>query len=778
MEPSGGERIVRADTESCDGPTAIDRVEAVFLLGALFAAAWAANGLFAGHGALVPLTGAVLIPSALVLLAHRRTRRLDMLAALTLAGFVAYALTLLFGLVTGRGTAGVADFVAALPAGWSSLLTVGLPADPDPTLLVVPALLLWLASSISVVLAGAPTKIFVPLLPAGAVFVVMLALASASGRSALPAAGLLGATALGFALVRSEQVAHGGRARQAGTPGPRGADSGGRPSWLPSGRLLLGLPVLVLAVVSGVVTGLLLPSAGGFDPRTLRDPPLATSQELNPLVEIRSQLTAAPPRRIATVRLASSSGRLPVDRVTTAILGDFDGARWRNDDAFVTTGRVPARGDLAPVEPAVTVRADITVDGAGSPLLPGVGWPTRISGAELAFDPGSGGLLSTAPAGSGQHYQLTASVPAPDPARLTGAVAGSGPALTEYLRVPTGVPAELVAVATAATAQARTPYAQLTALERFLRDPDRFPYDLGGRPGHSYGSLARMVTSPDIREHRGYAEQHAAAFAVLARVRGFPSRIAVGYLLGPDTEGGRGAFTITQARAHAWPEIYLKGIGWVPFEPTDISNLTRQEPVDAASADAGPAADVAADVTDQPAPSAAAPIPLLDSRSSGGGGIRGFLLWALLALLALVMATPPAIVGEKRRRRWRRRVARTPDQRIAGAWREARDRLWEWGVSPDRSRSAAEVANDARVLGPHVADVTDALGSLMSAATFGRHGATEADAARAWELVSTLSDRVGEGRSLLRRLRAGVSVLPLLGVRHARAASVGGGDAA
>jgi hypothetical protein len=54
---------------------------------------------------------------------------------------------------------------------------------------------------------------------------------------------------------------------------------------------------------------------------------------------------------------------------------------------------------------------------------------------------------------------------------------------------------------------------------------------------------------------------------VLARAAGIPARYAVGYLAEfyDETEG---VYIVTADQAHAWPEIYFPGYGWVAFEPT------------------------------------------------------------------------------------------------------------------------------------------------------------------------------------------------------------------
>ncbi|WP_261558729.1 transglutaminase-like domain-containing protein [Frankia tisae] len=734
--------------------------EAVSLLVAALAVGWAFGGLFVGHGAWAPLAGAVLVPAGLTAAAGRLTRRLDLLASVMLTGLAGYLVVVVFGWADGRAVGSLPNTVNGLRRGWSNLLTAGLPGDPTATLLVVPVLVLWLATAAAVALAALGGAMLAPLLPLGAAFAVAVALLGGAERRATAAGAVLALASLGFALARAH--------RRGGV----GAS--------PAGSFGLGLPVVLVAVLVGAAVAAALPSDDRADPRTLRPRPVTSVAELDPLAQVRGQLTASPPRRLGTVTLASSTGRLPVDRVTTAVLGDFDGASWRNHDAYLSAGTTLPRdadadGGLAADGPTVTVHAHVTIDRLDTPLLPVVGRPIRLSGVPAAFDPWTGTLVHTAAASSYQ-YQLTATIPTPGAGRLADAVPGSGPDLARYRTIPPGLPPALVQVAARATAGARTAYAELTALQRFLRDPAAFPYDLAGRPGHSYGSLSRLLTSDDPRERHSYAEQHAAAFALLARVKGFPSRIAVGYLLGPDTAGGRGVFTLSQARAHAWPEVYLAGIGWTPFEPTDTSRLSHEEPPDTASTAAGGMANAPTPTPPSPpSPPKLSAIPRLDQPHSGAGHqARQLAVAVLVALAALLAIVPLAVVGEKARRRRRRRRAGPPGQRVAAAWQEARDRLSEWGVPPVRSRSASEVVGDATVLGPQVIEPLGLLEPLLSRALYGRQDAAEADAARAWELGDLLRRRLREQGSWLRRLRAALDPRALLGARATRGGAASG----
>ena len=55
----------------------------------------------------------------------------------------------------------------------------------------------------------------------------------------------------------------------------------------------------------------------------------------------------------------------------------------------------------------------------------------------------------------------------------------------------------------------------------------------------------------------------------MARSRGIPARVAVGFTPGrvdADSDGTR--YIVRGRNAHAWPEVWINQAGWVPFEPT------------------------------------------------------------------------------------------------------------------------------------------------------------------------------------------------------------------
>ncbi|HYN36628.1 MAG TPA: DUF3488 and transglutaminase-like domain-containing protein, partial [Actinomycetota bacterium] len=115
-------------------------------------------------------------------------------------------------------------------------------------------------------------------------------------------------------------------------------------------------------------------------------------------------------------------------------------------------------------------------------------------------------------------------------------------------------------------ANAEGDFAELVAIQEALRGPD-FAYSTDVEFEESDNYLEDFL----IRTKAGFCQQFATAFALLARDLGHPTRINVGFLPGsqapaPDGDGSR--FTVKGTDAHAWPEVYFEGYGWIAFEPT------------------------------------------------------------------------------------------------------------------------------------------------------------------------------------------------------------------
>ncbi len=87
------------------------------------------------------------------------------------------------------------------------------------------------------------------------------------------------------------------------------------------------------------------------------------------------------------------------------------------------------------------------------------------------------------------------------------------------------------------------------------------PGEIPGDVTDASGYLDHFLTE----SKSGFCAYYATAFVLLARAEGLPARYVQGYILKADKKGD---FTVTSANAHAWPEVYFEGKGWIAFEPT------------------------------------------------------------------------------------------------------------------------------------------------------------------------------------------------------------------
>lgn len=77
----------------------------------------------------------------------------------------------------------------------------------------------------------------------------------------------------------------------------------------------------------------------------------------------------------------------------------------------------------------------------------------------------------------------------------------------------------------------------------------------------------------------GVCYEYATAMVLLARAAGIPARFCEGYNMQQTVTDSRYNvnFVVTSRDAHAFPELYLKGYGWVSFEPTITDPETEQQ---------------------------------------------------------------------------------------------------------------------------------------------------------------------------------------------------------
>lgn len=111
------------------------------------------------------------------------------------------------------------------------------------------------------------------------------------------------------------------------------------------------------------------------------------------------------------------------------------------------------------------------------------------------------------------------------------------------------------------TAGIENPYEKALAIRSYLIDNAAYNLDVPVPPADE-----EFVTW-FLKTGEGYCVYFATAQVMLSRLAGLPARYVEGFILNqPDTPNGM--TTVTSDLAHAWAEIYLPYIGWVPVDAT------------------------------------------------------------------------------------------------------------------------------------------------------------------------------------------------------------------
>jgi transglutaminase-like putative cysteine protease len=126
--------------------------------------------------------------------------------------------------------------------------------------------------------------------------------------------------------------------------------------------------------------------------------------------------------------------------------------------------------------------------------------------------------------------------------------------------------------------RARTPYDAVARLENWFVSSGGFRYS--NNPTVIQPALVGFVT----QTRAGYCQYFAGAMALMLRYLGIPARVAVGFAGGSYSKRGH-AWLVTDRDAHAWVEVWFKGYGWLPFDPTPAApGFSRQPSLAAGSA--------------------------------------------------------------------------------------------------------------------------------------------------------------------------------------------------
>jgi hypothetical protein len=699
--------------------------------------------------------GVSLVPAALV----------TGLVAFLVVTWAAYAGTTAFGIPTGQTLDAIGtDFELA----WELFRDTRAPAPVQTGFLVATSLALWFVAFVA---DWAAFRLWVPIestLPATTLFIFTSLLGAPDGRT-LAAASFAAAVLLFLLVHRITREQQSSRWVSEDAAGHR--------------RLLLaGTSLAAVAVLAGAVVGPQLPGAEAealVDYRGSLEGPDARVT-ISPLVDIRARLVEQADVEAFTVRATERS----YWRLTS--LEEFDGRIWRSSGSF---GR--AEGELPTADPspaATRIEQAYRIEALAMLWLPAAYQPRTLDAgdASIRFDEDSSTFIvdRSLPASDGLTYVVISDAPRFDAPTLTAAGPEIPNRVTErYLALPESFPTSVTDEALRITADATTPYERALALQDHLQ---RFEYDLDVAPGHDDAALERFL----FEDRRGYCEQFAGAYAAMARAVGLPARVAVGFTPGEADPEDPQVFHVRGEHAHAWPEVYLAGAGWVPFEPTPRRGIPFAEPYTGLpeQQENQPPGETPVGTTEAPAPGPEEPaepddpeaaevetrdeeLPALpsdeeteDEGAAPAAGlldnpvIRAALGLGILVLLYLI-AVPAALLAWRARRR---RRASTPERQVHLAWTESLEHGSLIGLAPSPSDTVHERAALLATRCPEAAEDAAALAGWMEGAAYGPASVTAETAETAVERASQIETAVLARTSRPRRLRRWLDPRPLL----------------
>jgi len=366
----------------------------------------------------------------------------------------------------------------------------------------------------------------------------------------------------------------------------------------------------------------------------------------------------------------------------------------------------------------------------------------------LYYDRALGAAVAPGALPAGTEYS-TLSAPAAAPLRsgLSGLTPGTAvqPDLTQ-------LPESLVAADAAQAPAEATPGAKLEASLRLLLDgyvshgeDDEAP----SRSGHSVERLDRLATRDPMV---GDAEQYAAAFALLARQDGFPSRVVLGFV------DANGDGKLSGSELTAWVQVQDATRGWVSIDPNP-----RPRPVPKHSSTTEHAVSLPRTVLPPDPPVQKDPTPPRADESTQPPSpqpaawlvaltIAWWWMWRVGAVLAVLTAPWWLLLLLRGVRRALRRRADRQHGRVSGGWAELRDDLAGDGVPVAAAATRSEVAAHAGS-----AEVT-ALATRADALSFAPDGIGPDEVRAYWEDVATARTRLRKAGT--RRERWGRRLAP------------------
>jgi transglutaminase-like putative cysteine protease len=267
-----------------------------------------------------------------------------------------------------------------------------------------------------------------------------------------------------------------------------------------------------------------------------------------------------------------------------AVFDQFDGTRWWSS----FRDRFPREADqlIEELPPGIkVVRRTFTADD-NRLARPGLALPGRVSELDAggAARPVTGGVYRAEQRISEYSAQFELLEPTEDQLTADGGL-DRGSEFDPFLQVDEASFGYVSRLLDEVAPEGLSHIEQARRIEAYLRST-AFSYSLTLAPQVDEADGATDAVTQFLMTKKGYCLQFATAMIDMARVRGIPARLVTGFLSGtPDDDG---TMKVVAADAHAWPELWFPGTGWLRFEPTPGRSLAPDYALSPSTATTGP----------------------------------------------------------------------------------------------------------------------------------------------------------------------------------------------
>lgn len=403
-----------------------------------------------------------------------------------------------------------------------------------------------------------------------------------------------------------------------------------------------------LALALGVGLPVLLP-----DIAVRPDQPVNTQGDLtviNPFLDLKQDLNTDDDSMAFTY--TTDDPLAPPIRLTS--VSDFDGTTWMPaefdlDPFAVAVDGMPSAPGVSADTRTAERRTDISIVDLDQQHLPAPYAPQSVDGVSRRwiYDAQTLTIVGNGEITAGAQYGVDYLSVEPTAEALRAAGPVSATEFEDLLALPQDTPQIIADTADQVTAGSENEWEKAVALQEYFHSGE-FTYSTDAPEDASGDVLADF-----LEDKQGYCVQFSGAMTAMARSLGIPARIGVGFTGGTPT--GEGAYEVRINQAHAWPELWFEGTGWVRFEPTPGGPAGTPPPWTEAGGSDEPEETASPEPTEEPTTEepdsgtedAGEPTAEATEDATGGDAAPSGPSWPLIVLLgvlALVLLALPALL--------------------------------------------------------------------------------------------------------------------------------------